>query len=82
MVLAYRILRRFLQTPLSIIQSRLEPLISQAERTEEQADIVDGWITITTQTDQLTITNSGNFLNVNHDRIFDRFFKQSNNSES
>ncbi|CAN5529937.1 HAMP domain-containing sensor histidine kinase [soil metagenome] len=163
-----------MQTPLSIIQSRLEALIGQAELTEEQADIVegiisstqrlkklnktllllskienqeflltekiniktiiiksleyydeqkemlniqvrsnlqplntikgnemlteiliqnllknaflhnvkDGWITITTQTDQLTITNSGNFLNVNHDRIFDRFFKQSNNSES
>lgn len=163
-----------MQTPLSIIQSRLEALIGQAELTEEQADIVegiisstqrlkklnktllllskienqeflltekiniktiiiksleyydeqkemlniqvrsnlqplntikgnemlteiliqnllknaflhnvkDGWITITTQTDQFTITNSGNFLNVNHDRIFDRFFKQSNNSES
>lgn len=163
-----------MQTPLSIIQSRLEALIGQAELTEEQADIVegiisstqrlkklnktllllskienqefllteniniktiiiksleyydeqkemlniqvrsdlqplntikgnemlteiliqnllknaflhnvkDGWITITTQTDQFTITNSSNFLNVNHDRIFDRFFKQSNNSES
>jgi signal transduction histidine kinase len=163
-----------MQTPLSIIQSRLEALIGQAELTEEQADIVegiisstqrlkklnktllllskienqeflltekiniktiiiksleyydeqkemlniqvrsnlqplntikgnemlteiliqnllknaflhnvkDGWITITTQTDQFTITNSGNFLNVNDDRIFDRFFKQSNNSES
>jgi signal transduction histidine kinase len=163
-----------MQTPLSIIQSRLEALIGQAELTEEQADIVegiisstqrlkklnktllllskienqefllteniniktiiiksleyydeqkemlniqvrsdlqplntikgnemlteiliqnllknaflhnvkDGWITITTQADQFTITNSGNFLNVNHDRIFDRFFKQSNNSES
>jgi signal transduction histidine kinase len=45
-------------------------------------NVKDGWITITTQTDQFTITNSGNFLNVNHDRIFDRFFKQSNNSES